>query len=158
MQGHSERSNVKQNAVERSRGGTLKAARRDPSASLGSGRDDKASLGDTPPEEFREQLHRLADWIADYRANLEQLRVAPNAVPGSIQRALPSEPPDAAESFEKILADVDRIIVPGMVHWGHPSFLAYFGWTVTGPSILGEIMTAYVGKPFVVQFLVIEAI
>src|SRR5437764_12761564 len=98
--------------------------------------------GDTPPEKFREQLHRLADWIADYRANIEQLRVAPNAPPGSIERALPSEPPDAAESFEKILADVDRIIVPGMVHWGHPSFLAYFGWTVTGPSILGEIITA----------------
>ena len=97
---------------------------------------------DTPPEEFREQLHRLADWIADYRANLEHLRVAPNAPPGSIQRALPVEPPDTAESFEKILTDVDRIIVPGMVHWGHPSFLAYFGWTVTAPSILGEIMTA----------------
>src|SRR5437868_8161880 len=97
---------------------------------------------DTPPEEFREQLHRLADWVADYRANLEQLRVAPNALPGSIQRALPSEPPNTAESFEKILADIDRIIVPGMVHWGHPNFLAYFGWTVTGPSILGEIITA----------------
>jgi aromatic-L-amino-acid/L-tryptophan decarboxylase len=98
--------------------------------------------GDTPPEEFRKQLHRLADWIADYRANLEQLRVAPNAPPGSIQRALPSAPPDNSESFEEILADVDRIIVPGMVHWGHPNFLAYFGWPVTGPSILGEIMTA----------------
>src|SRR5438067_3202447 len=98
--------------------------------------------GDTPPEKFREQLHRLADWIADYRANIEQLRVSPDATPGSIERALPSEPPDAAESFEKILADIDRIIVPGMVHWGHPSFLAYFGWTVTGPSILGEIVTA----------------
>ena len=117
-------SEVKRSGTQsmESRGGTLKAARRDPSASLRSGRDDKASLGDTPPEEFREQLHRLADWIADYRANLEQLRVAPNAVPGSIQRALPSEPPDAAESFEKILADIDRIIVPGMVHWGHPRF------------------------------------
>src|SRR5437764_1485792 len=105
-------------------------------------KDRGEKLGDTPPEKFREQLHRLADWIADYRANIEQLRVAPNAPPGLIQRALPSEPPDAAESFEKILADVDRIIVPGMVHWGHPSFLAYFGWTVTGPSILGEIITA----------------
>src|SRR6059058_5931524 len=105
-------------------------------------KDRGEKLGDTPPEKFREQLHRLADWIADYRANIEQLRVVPNAPPGLIQRALPSEPPDAAESFEKILADVDRIIVPGMVHWGHPSFLAYFGWTVTGPSILGEIITA----------------
>src|SRR5437868_5908924 len=103
--------------------------------------DLRATPGDMPPEEFRKQLHQLADWIANYRANLEQLRVAPNAPPGSIQRALPPEPPDTAESFEKILIDVDRIIVPGMVHWGHPSFLAYFGWTVTAPSILGEIMT-----------------
>ncbi len=102
----------------------------------------KKSPHDTPPEEFRAQLHRLADWIADYRANIEQLRVAPDDPPGSIQRALPSEAPEAGESFEKILADLDRVIVPGMVHWGHPSFLAYFGWTVTGPSILGEIMTA----------------
>src|SRR5215831_1697757 len=105
-------------------------------------KDRHDNLSDTPPEKLREQLHRLADWIADYRANIEQLRVAPNAPPGSIQRALPSEPPEVAESFEKILADIDRIIVPGMVHWGHPSFLAYFGWTVTGPSILGEILTA----------------
>jgi aromatic-L-amino-acid decarboxylase len=99
-------------------------------------------FGDTPPEKFREQLHRLADWVADYRANIGQLRVAPSAPPGSIQRALPSEPPETGTGFEEILADVDRIIVPGMVHWGHPSFLAYFGWTVTGPSILGEIVTA----------------
>jgi aromatic-L-amino-acid/L-tryptophan decarboxylase len=97
---------------------------------------------DIPPEELRKQLHRLADWIADYRANMAQLRVAPDDPPGSVQRALPSEPPDAGESFATILADVDRIIVPGMVHWGHPSFLAYFGWTATGPSILGEMMTA----------------
>src|SRR2546423_10207475 len=154
MKGHSERSKAKRNAVAAateptksarpgfpSRDETLKAAQRDPSASVHSGPDDKASPGDTPPGEFRKHLHRLADWIADYRANLQQLRVAPNAAPGSIQRALPPEPPDTPESFEKILSDVDRIIVPGMVHWGHPSFLAYFGWTVTAPSILGEIMT-----------------
>src|SRR2546423_11586101 len=99
-------------------------------------------LRDTPPEKFREQLHRLADGIADSRANIGQLRVAPNAPPGSIQRALPSEPPETGAGFEEILAEVDRIIITGMVHWGHPNFLAYFGWTVTGPSILGEIMTA----------------
>lgn len=102
----------------------------------------RESSGDTPPEKFREQLHRVADWIADYRANMEQLRVAPNAPPGSIQEALPSEPPATSESFEKILADLDRLIVPGMTHWGHPSFLGYFGWTATAPGILGEILTA----------------
>jgi aromatic-L-amino-acid/L-tryptophan decarboxylase len=97
---------------------------------------------DTPPEKFREQLHRLADWIADYRANVEQLRVAPDAPPGSIQRALPSEPPETGARFEEILADIDRVIVPGLVHWDHPSFLAYFGWTTTAPGILGEMITA----------------
>jgi len=141
MEHQSERSEARQNVVEGSHGGTLKAAQQDSSTSLRFRRHDEA-LGDTQAQEFREQLHRLADWIADFRANIEHLPVAPNAGPGSIQRALPSEPPDTAESFDKILADLDGIIVPGMVHWSHPSFLAYFGWTVTGPAILGEMMTA----------------
>jgi aromatic-L-amino-acid decarboxylase len=102
----------------------------------------RGELGDISPAIFREQLHRLADWIADYRENIEQLRVAPNAEPGSIQRALPSQPPEDGEPFEKILADIDRVIVPGLVHWGHPMFFGYFGWTTTGPGILGEIITA----------------
>jgi aromatic-L-amino-acid decarboxylase len=100
------------------------------------------SLGDTPPQEFRRQLHELADWIADFRENLGSLRVAPNDKPGAILAALPAEPPEKGESFEKILGDIDRLIVPGMVHWSHPMFLGYFGWTTTAPAILGEIITA----------------
>jgi aromatic-L-amino-acid decarboxylase len=100
------------------------------------------SLGDTPPQEFRRQLHELADWIADFRENLGSLRVAPNDKPGAILAALPAEPPEEGESFEKILGDIDRLIVPGMVHWSHPMFLGYFGWTTTAPAILGEIITA----------------
>jgi aromatic-L-amino-acid decarboxylase len=103
---------------------------------------DPQSLGDTPPEEFRRQLHELADWIADFRQNIESLRVAPNDKPGAILAALPAEPPEEGEPFEKILGDIDRDIVPGMVHWSHPMFLGYFGWTTTAPSILGEIITA----------------
>jgi aromatic-L-amino-acid decarboxylase len=99
-------------------------------------------LGDTPPEEFRRQLHQLADWIADHRKNIETLPVAPNAKPGAILAALPSHAPEEGERFEQILADVDRLIVPGMVHWAHPMFLGYFGWTTTAPGILGEIITA----------------
>jgi aromatic-L-amino-acid/L-tryptophan decarboxylase len=99
-------------------------------------------LGDTPPEEFRKQLHELADWIADFRQNLGSLRVAPNDKPGAILAALPADPPEESESFEKILGDIDRVIVPGMVHWSHPMFLGYFGWTTTAPGILGEIITA----------------
>jgi aromatic-L-amino-acid/L-tryptophan decarboxylase len=99
-------------------------------------------LGDTSPEEFRKQLHELADWIADFRQNLGSLPVAPNDKPGAILAALPADPPEESEPFEKILGDIDRIIVPGMVHWSHPMFLGYFGWTTTGPAILGEIITA----------------
>ena len=100
------------------------------------------SLGDTSPEEFRRQLHELADWIADFRQTLGSLRVAPNDKPGAILAALPAQPPEEGESFEKILGDVDRVIVPGMVHWSHPMFLGYFGWTTSNPAILGEIITA----------------
>src|SRR6266550_948603 len=99
-------------------------------------------LGDTSPEDFRKQLHELADWIADFRQNLGSLPVAPNDKPGAILAALPAEPPKEGEPFEKILGDIDQDIVPGMVHWSHPMFLGYFGWTTTAPAILGEIITA----------------
>lgn len=99
-------------------------------------------VGDTPPEEFRKQLHELADWIADFREHLEGMRVAPNDKPGAIREQLPKRGPEEGEPFEKILSDIDHIIVPGMVHWSHPMFLGYFGWTSTGPGILGEILTA----------------
>src|SRR5215470_2373519 len=103
---------------------------------------DQQPIGDTPPEEFRKQLHELADWIADFREHIEELRVAPGDEPGTIRAQLPQRAPEQGEAFEKILSDVDRIIVPGMVHWSHPMFLGYFGWTATGPGILGEILSA----------------
>jgi aromatic-L-amino-acid decarboxylase len=90
-------------------------------------------------------LHELADWIADFRENIESLRVAPDpavAGPGAVRARLPAQPPEDREPFEKILSDVDRLIIPGMVHWSHPMFLGYFGWTTTAPGILGEIITA----------------
>ena len=105
-------------------------------------RDELTKVGDTPPEEFRKQLHELADWIADFRENIEQLQVSPNEKPGAIRARLPKYAPEQGEPFEKILSDVDRIIVPGMVHWSHPMFLGYFGWTTTAPGILGEILSA----------------
>jgi aromatic-L-amino-acid decarboxylase len=100
------------------------------------------SLGDISPEEFRRQLHEIADWIADYRQNIEQLRVAPNAKPGAIQAAMPSEPPEEGESFEKIFADFKRLILPGVLQWNHPQFAAYLGTTTTAPGVEGEILSA----------------
>lgn len=105
-------------------------------------RNEFGQFGDTPPAEFRKQLHELADWIADFRENIERLPVAPNDRPGAIRDQLPKRGPEEGEPFEKILGDVDNIIVPGMVHWSHPMFLGYFGWTSTAPGILGEILTA----------------
>jgi aromatic-L-amino-acid/L-tryptophan decarboxylase len=103
---------------------------------------DRQLLGDVPPEEFRRQLHGLADWIADYREKIETLPVAPNARPGAVIDALPKQAPEEGELLDRIFDDIRRLIVPGMVHWGHPMFLGYFGWTTTGPGILGEIITA----------------
>ena len=74
-------------------------------------------LSDTPPAEFRKQLHELADWIADFRANIDRLRVAPNDKPGAIREQLCKHAPEKGEPFEKILTDVDRIIVPGMTQF-----------------------------------------
>jgi len=102
----------------------------------------RQKVGDTAPEEFRKQLHELADWIADFRENIEALRVAPEGRPGAIREQLSKRAPEEGEPFEEILTDIDHIIVPGMVHWSHPMFLGYFGWTTTAPGILGEIVTA----------------
>lgn len=99
-------------------------------------------LGDLPADEFRRLLHEVADRIADYRADLETRRVAPAHEPGLIMRQLPSSPPDQAESMDLVLSDFDRLIMPGIVHWGHPAFLGYFATTTTGPGILGEMMAS----------------
>jgi aromatic-L-amino-acid/L-tryptophan decarboxylase len=99
-------------------------------------------IGDTAPEEFRKQLHQLADWIADFREHMHKMRVAPDEEPGNIRAQLPRQGPENGESFARILSDVDGIILPGMVHWSHPMFLGYFGWTSTAPGILAEVLSA----------------
>jgi aromatic-L-amino-acid decarboxylase len=103
---------------------------------------DNDNLGDVPSRNFREQLHELADWIADYREGIAEMPVAPAAPPGSIQKALPATPPENGESFERIFSDFKNVIFPGVVHWSHPEFMGYFGSTSTAPGIEGEILSA----------------
>ena len=105
---------------------------------------DRASseLGDVAAADFRAQLHELADWIADYRENIADLRVAPIEPPGSIQAALPNQPPEQGESFDRIFADFRSIIFPGIVQWSHPQFMGYFGSTTTAPGLEGEILAS----------------
>lgn len=99
-------------------------------------------LGDVPLDEFREQLRQLVDWAADYRANVEGMPVAPSVQPGEITAKLSSDPPENGESFDAIFHDFREIIVPGILNWAHPEFLAYFGCTSTAPGLLGEIASA----------------
>src|SRR6184192_143724 len=103
---------------------------------------DHGELGDISPELFREQLHRLADWIADYRENIGERWISPNDEPGAILARLDAAAPETAASLDKIFADVERVIVPGVAHWAHPQFMSYFGCTTTSPGILAEMITA----------------
>ena len=99
-------------------------------------------LGDIPVDQFREQLQRMADWAVDYRENIENLRVAPTVKPGEIAAKFPATPPEEGENFDAIFSDLTNIIVPGVLNWGHPEFLAYFGCTTTAPGVLGELASA----------------
>ena len=100
------------------------------------------NLGDIPPDAFRKHLHEVADWIANYRENIGQMRISPGAKPGAIIAALPASAPESGEPLEQILADIDRIVVPGTVRWDHPQFMGYFGSTTTAPGILAEMIAA----------------
>ena len=100
------------------------------------------ALGDITPEAFRAHLHEVADWIADYREQIAGKRISPVGAPGAIRSALPAEPPENPEPLGAILADVDRVIMRGVVHWAHPQFMGYFGSTTTAPGILAEMIAA----------------
>jgi aromatic-L-amino-acid decarboxylase len=99
-------------------------------------------VGDLDLEAFRTEGRRLVDWIARYLAGVEQLPVLARVRPGEVRAALPPSPPARAEALETILADVDRIIVPGLTHWNHPGFFAYFSNSSPTPAILAEMLTA----------------
>jgi aromatic-L-amino-acid/L-tryptophan decarboxylase len=92
--------------------------------------------------ELRAALEQAAEWIARYLDEVDRLPVLAQVKPGEIAAALPAHPPAHGESLEAILADVDRIIVPGLTHWNHPGFMAYFGITGSPPGILGETIAA----------------
>ena len=97
------------------------------------------------PEVFRGQAHRLVDWMADYLERVGTLPVQPATEPGAVRSKLPLEAPDMPEAFEQIMQDFERLIVPGLTHWGHPGFLAYFPANSSPPSILAEMLTATIG-------------
>lgn len=104
--------------------------------------DPDAHPGDMPPEEFRIAGHQVVDWIADYFADIERFPVLAQVTPGEIADRLPVAAPEHGESFGPILRDFEEVIVPGITHWNHPGFFAYFAITGAGPGVLGEMLAA----------------
>ena len=97
------------------------------------------------PEEFRRHGHALVDWMADYLAGVAELPITPDVTPGQIRRAIPPAPPTAGEPFEILFRDFRELIVPGMTHWNHPGWFAYFPGNNSPPSVLAEMLTAAIG-------------
>jgi aromatic-L-amino-acid decarboxylase len=97
------------------------------------------------PDEFRKHGHEVIDWIADYYERIETFPVLSQVAPGDIRASLPAAPPERGEPFEAILRDVDDKLLPGITHWQHPSFFAYFPSNASGPSILGDLLASGLG-------------
>jgi aromatic-L-amino-acid decarboxylase len=97
------------------------------------------------PEEFRKWGKALVDWIADYREGVERYPVLSRVAPGEVRSKLPPAAPEAPESFEAVLADLEEIVLPGITHWQSPSFFAFFPSNASYPSVLGELASAGLG-------------
>jgi aromatic-L-amino-acid decarboxylase len=101
-----------------------------------------ADRGDLSPDSFRRYGHEVVDWIADYLDGVGRLPVFPPVKPGEIRDALPGSPPAEPEPLDTILQDFRDVLLPGITHWNHPRFHAYFAITGSAPGILGEMLTA----------------
>jgi aromatic-L-amino-acid decarboxylase len=97
------------------------------------------------PDEFRKHGHAVVDWIADYYARIESYPVLSRAEPGQIRASLPATPPPKGESFDTILTDVEKLILPGITHWQSPNFFAFFPANASGPAILGDLLSSGLG-------------
>ncbi|WP_419920264.1 pyridoxal-dependent decarboxylase [Candidatus Poriferisodalis sp.] len=97
------------------------------------------------PEEFRQHGRAVIDWIADYWERIESMPVASTVAPGDIRAMLPDAAPEEAEPFENLLADLDRVVMPGVTHWQHPGWFAYFPANNSPPSVLADTVSAGLG-------------
>jgi aromatic-L-amino-acid decarboxylase len=97
------------------------------------------------PEEFRRHGYAAVDWVVEYMKRVETFPVLSQVKPGAIRARLPAAPPEHGEPFERMLADVTEIILPGITHWQSPNFFAFFPGNSSPPAILGEILSAGLG-------------
>jgi aromatic-L-amino-acid decarboxylase len=91
---------------------------------------------------FRDDLELAADWVHDYLGRVGGLPVQADVEPGAVRARLPESPPEHGEPFTELLADLDELILPGLTHWNHPRFFAWFANTGSQPGILAELLIA----------------
>lgn len=103
---------------------------------------DDILYGDLPPDEFRRAAQRVVAWITAYLEDPERYPVLARVGPGALRETLPDEPPATGESLDAILDDFESRVLPGITHWNHPRFFAYFGISASVPGILGEMLAA----------------
>jgi aromatic-L-amino-acid decarboxylase len=91
---------------------------------------------------FREDGAAALDWVASYLERVGELPVSSGVEPGAVRASLPAHAPEDGEPFAALLRDLDEVLLPGIVHWNHPRFFAYFSITGSEPSILAELLSA----------------
>ncbi|CUR57647.1 PLP-dependent enzyme, glutamate decarboxylase [metagenome] len=97
------------------------------------------------PDEFRRHGHDVIDWIADYWERVDKQPVLSTVAPGEVAGALPRSAPESGESFDEVLADLDRVLLPGITHWQHPRYFAYFPANSSPAAILGDLISSGIG-------------
>jgi aromatic-L-amino-acid decarboxylase len=97
---------------------------------------------DIAPERFRESAYRAVDWISDYLEHVDRYPVLAQTKPGEIRSKLPKSPPDKPESLDVVASDFEKIVLPGITHWNHPRFFAYFAITGCYPGVIGEMLSS----------------
>ena len=96
-------------------------------------------------EDFRLVGHQFVDWIADYFENVEKFPILSLLEPGDVKKNIPAVPPARGEAMEGIFRDFERVLLPGISHWQHPGWFAYFPANNSPASVLGEFLTAGLG-------------
>ena len=98
------------------------------------------------PDEFRRLGHEYVDWVASYWERVGDLPVQSPVAPGEVLRSLPTGPPaTGADGLAGVLADVDDLVLPGITHWQHPSFFAFFPANTSGPAVLADLLSSGLG-------------
>ena len=98
------------------------------------------------PSEFRTLGHELVDWVADYRERIDDYPVMSRVQPGEVAARMPAEPPLQGEGLGDIVADLERVVMPGITHWNHPGFFAYFPSNSDLSSVLADLVSSGIGS------------